>query len=438
VAELRDLYENLRQNPLGEANKIQQRLAQFDEIRQEIPRLRADWERLQQQARRDREAIDMARHHDVALVREKLDALRMKQPDPAQLAEFLLGEQFTNRLQELALWAREAREFYTLAYGRPDLNRRQGRGTEISFLRGPRRPGLLFQSLTLDGCGRFADQDIQFLAQIRNLTPDPKLLGQPILCQFRCRGTAEFQAQATIDCTGETPREHLVVNCPRWVQPRRVLGKEGKLALEMSPGAAHVWLELDLVADRLCGRLIWKQDDARFVSLVDSQRTGARLAEHLRAVASDIHGLQAVVQLTGTLQRPRFQLHSDLGPQLAQGIHHAVQRELDFRRDQLTQFAQKNLQKGLEEFDQLLQDKQQELQAAIQRGEQELEKAKQKLLAKYNVPDLLKKHGVDLDRVLPQVPNLPQLSNLPRMDNLPPVQGILPGQGVSFDGLLKR
>jgi len=104
--------------------------------------------------------------------------------------------------------------------------------------------------------------------------------------------------------------------------------------------------------------------------------------------------------LTGTLRQPHVQMQSNLGPQLAQGFNGAVQRELDFRRDQLTQLAQENVDKTLNRLDQLIQEKQKDLLGTLQIGDQQMEQLKKQLLAQVDVPGLLQAKGLSLDKLL--------------------------------------
>ena len=124
------------------------------------------------------------------------------------------------------------------------------------------------------------------------------------------------------------------------------------------------------------------------------------LAEQLQAIAGDVHSLQAKVDLTGTLRRPGFRMQSNLGPQLTQGIQGAVQRELDFRRDQLAKLAQDNVDKTLKQLEQGIADKQKDLLGTLQIGQQEMDQIKTQLLAQFNVPGLLQAKGLSLDKFL--------------------------------------
>ena len=93
-------------------------------------------------------------------------------------------------------------------------------------------------------------------------------------------------------------------------------------------------------------------------------------------------------------------MQSNLGPQLAQGIQGAVQRELDFRRDQLTKLAQDNVDKTVNKLEQGIAEKQKELLDRLQIGQQEMEQIKTQLLAQLNVPGLLQAKGLSLDHFL--------------------------------------
>lgn len=459
VQNLRELYNSVRENPLRELPNLEKHVAQLEQIRKEIPQLRDEFERLQKQALQDRQAIDSARQHDVATIKEKLN---LKNLDPNSLSQYLIGPQFTQYLEQFSSWVQQARELYGVVQEHPELNQSKGRGVTVSFDAGPRQPTLLIQMLGLDGQARLGDEEVAFVGRLRNLTPQPKLLGQPAQFQFQCRGKADFQVEATLDRTGLTPKEHLVINIPKLAQPQRVLGKEDRLALRLAPGAAHVWLQVDFVAEQMNGQIIWKQEDTHLSPVIDEQRTGARLAEHMRAVAGEVHSFHAAIQLTGTVRRPHLQLQSNLGPQLAQGINGAVQRELEFRQEQLTKLAQDNVDKALAQVDRLIQEKQHELASLLQLGDQQMEQLKQQLLAQVNVPGILQQKGLaQVEGLLKGRGLLPGTGLLPSATSsqlppaaqgtpfspggtaspgfhLPPAQDVLQATGFSIENRLRR
>ena len=80
--------------------------------------------------------------------------------------------------------------------------------------------------------------------------------------------------------------------------------------------------------------------------------------------------LEANVTLSGTLRRPRWEIESNVGPQLAAGIDGAVRRYLTERRDRLVAKVQGKVDDQLAKLAELRTQAQQELLGSLGEDQQ--------------------------------------------------------------------
>jgi hypothetical protein len=80
-------------------------------------------------------------------------------------------------------------------------------------------------------------------------------------------------------------------------------------------------------------------------------------------------------------------MRSNLGPQLAQGIEDAFQRELLYRRDQLVQHADRAIQSQRDAYGQTLVDRHRALVDRLKVGDHEVQQLKQQIAARVSLPN---------------------------------------------------
>ncbi len=78
--------------------------------------------------------------------------------------------------------------------------------------------------------------------------------------------------------------------------------------------------------------------------------------------------LRVACHLGGTLERPRVQLRSNLGPELAAAISRVAQQQLQKRREELAAALQQQVDSQLAEFHRLAAQQQEELLRQIEQG----------------------------------------------------------------------
>jgi hypothetical protein len=199
-----------------------------------------------------------------------------------------------------------------------------------------------------------------------------------------------------LDRTQPVARDHITVECPSLAQPKRLLGKPDQIAVAVSPATASLSLRLELDGENLSGRLSVRQEPVELKPELSAAYGGQQMADRLQDALREIRTLDVTARLSGTLKRPTCQIQSTLGPQLAQAFQRLLFRELETRRDELSQMVQAKVDGEMLRFEQLFIARQQALLARLQQNGVDVQQLRE--LATRQMP------GLDrlLDKNLPK------------------------------------
>lgn len=364
---LQELAKGASANPLENFGRAQQIIAEVDAIQREIGTLRAEIERLRDQALRDRDAIVAAQQNDLRRIREQW---RLDDLESGGLSGYLLGREVQQRVQTVAQWVRWLREYWPSdPADTPWMpSPRRARGVDVLFAGLTPEPNFLIRSLHIDGEGQARGERFEFVGTAQGVTLQPRLYGQPAVLHLEVRGAVAMQIDAVVDRTQPVARDRIAVECPSIPQPERVLGKTDQIAVVVSPGDTRLSLRLELEGERLSGRLGVRQEGVELAPSLAAAYGGQALADRLRDALRSVRTLEATVQLSGTIQRPEFQIQATLGPQLAQALQTLLFRELEVRREEISRLVEAKVQEEMLRFEQLFVAKQQALLARLQKN----------------------------------------------------------------------
>jgi len=403
VAKLKELVRQIRDaKAIPNPQRIEEAAAQMAQTRGELERLPSDVRRLSEQVKLDAKAMQEAKDHDVAYLRSKLT---WESLDGQTLTHYLLGREQAARLQELLGWVQWSRQCIPRRREFAQPERLRGRIVPLGDLRP--LPRVLFQRLAVEGDFRDGGQYVPFTGTLTDLTTEPARHGRPATVTIEARGETPLRVFAVLDRAGAAPHDRLVVDLPRVDLPARTLGRAEELALRVAPGRAAFKLEIDLRDDSLAGQLVFAQESVRLETALAASFGGEPVRTRVNQALQQVQQLTVTVDLAGTLRRPNARLHSNLGPQLAEGLSTAVRQELQTRVDQLAARVDREVVEQLDKLDRLVSVKSNEILARLNVPRKELEKLTAPVPGQWNLDQLGK---------LPpavhtgQLPKLPQLS----------------------------
>lgn len=353
---LRDAAKTAKTDPLAALGQVEQTRQLLAEVQSEAAQLGPEMNRLWQQAQQDRVALDAARRRDIAKLRQRI---KLENLDGDTLTRYLLGRQQQERISEIIRWVRIARRL--IPKGAGETQRERPLGVDVEFPSPNSLPDFLVRSLELTGELQGGELPLAFQATLCDVTSDPVLHGKPITLEAQTSGDAEVHVAATFDRTQATSVDQIKIRCPAIEQPAMTLGKPEQLALAVEPGTAAVAVTLLLRGEELSGEVSYRQQVRGVQSHVANSYGGRRLQKSLQRTLDGIWELDATVTLSGTLEDPKWQVHSPLGPALARTMRDAFVDEVAAERQQLEQRLNERIGRELASFQQLVADRQQSL-----------------------------------------------------------------------------
>lgn len=322
VDALRRVAEDARSNPLRHAEFLRSAPQKAAELKQRLASLHTRLAALPAEVAADKQRIDGARLRDEQRLRERL---QVNQLDPQSLTTQLLGDQMTGSLGELIAWVRWTREMMPSRKA-PRGTTPRDRGMDVSFVGVRQRPDLLIRQLEVSGATRLAGRAVELNGLISDFTTTPALHGKPMEIELSTTGALPLQVRATIDRTGATPADRLLVDCPAFDLPAAQLGDAAKFGLSMDPSTASLSVSLQIDGEQLAGEVQLVQDRVALTPQVGPN--AGTLVRRLGSLAGDqVASLKKPatrVTLSGSLDDPKMAIWSTLGPAVAESLEKAA------------------------------------------------------------------------------------------------------------------
>lgn len=357
-------FREAKKNPLRSVAILAALNEQLAATRNELKTTLAEIQALPAQAKADRAAVDAARKQDQQFLKDSLDIAKT---DGGQLTQYLLGETAHGYITDTMGWVQYVRSWIPKSkIERPD----RARGTNILFV-DRRLPSCLIERVTLTGAARLGGQPLEVTGLLTDVTTEPELHDRPLQLHLVAAGAVGGDVLVTIDRRGGAAHDTLVLDCPNLAIGERTLGKADSLAVQVAPGRASVKANLVLEGDQLTGTIHVCQSSTLAASTpkLRDDRIAAMLGDSLRGVDR----LEATINLAGTLRKPQWQIDSNVGPQLADGMKGAAKKYLTERRDRLVAKVQGKVDEQMARLDAKRQEAQAELMGKLGENQQIVE-----------------------------------------------------------------
>ncbi len=391
VRQIRDTIKQVADKPLDHLDKIKPLTESIDKARRDSTELQARVRQLHEQMKHDREALDIARQHDLEYVRQRL---RLDDLDGNSLSEYLLGPVWGPRIEGGLRWLQRTRE--ELQQNESEQLARASRGVNVLFPGIPASADVVVQKLNLSGRGTVNALPFTFVGAAHDLTHQPRRHGTPTTIAVRTDGAIQMTARGTLDRRGDQPTDQWVVDVPAWKQNGETLGKPGKLAVQIAPGTARVHAELVIRDRELQGKITVIQDQLQLQPLVPERYAKFVSPQNLQAAVAGIQQLQAELLVSGDILKPRYELRSNLGPQLATGLNQAVRQELAAREQQLLAKADSEVKEELDKLQEKLAADHGKILERLEVGDEQMQQIRTLLTARIGSPSDLLKRGKKL------------------------------------------
>lgn len=330
VKELKTQFENAKQgDTIQQIEQYVQVAQRAEQLALDARTLKEDVQAIVPEVRVDFDEVNAARVRDQEMVLHKLQLLK---PDKRRISEMLVGRQMYRQLVELMTWVETLREYQRDL--RQQTKPERGRGTDFSFALTEPTPDFVLAKLLVTGEFSENGEVIPFEAQITDVTDNAPLLGRPCIVRLKTQGSQPLLLQVTYDARTELPVISLAAEYSDLDgYPIRV-GKDDKAKISGRLSGVRWNLDLQLAGNALTGRMDLHSSlmDQAF-TLKEGLRPEFAMAAN-RAL-SQIRDVNATVVVSGTVDKPELDLHSDVGEQLADGMETAVRMQLEETRTKL-------------------------------------------------------------------------------------------------------
>ena len=257
-------------------------------------------------------------------------------------------------MNELVAWVRWMREM-------APANAKNGgtatRGEDILFPGHYAEPGILIRSLQLDGSARIAGQPIELRGALMNLSSAPRLLNEPIRLHLVGQGSLPLELLATIDRTGTTPRDELLVDCQGVLLRGMALGKAEQLGMSLAPSVGSLSVSVVVDGDKLSGNIQMVQHKVQITPALNGAG-GEALTTAMNDTLENVNSIATRLSLGGTINQPTCSLWSNLGPAVAEAMQRAVRRTGDQHAKALLVEAGRRVDERLAEVDRQMAERQ--------------------------------------------------------------------------------
>jgi uncharacterized protein (TIGR03545 family) len=349
-------FREVKKNPLRGAEQLGKLQQQLADTQAQLKTTLAELAALPAQAKADRTAVDAARKQDQEFLKSTIDIAKT---DGGQLTQYLLGETAHGYVAESIGWVQYIRSWIPKTKMERPV---RARGTNVHFVQ-RQRPKFLIERVALTGTARLGGQPLELTGLLTDATTEPALHQRPMQLHLVSGGAIGGDVLLTVDRRNGAQRDTLVIDCPRLALSERTLGRADRLAVHVAPGEASIAANLVLEGDELSGTIHLHQASklAAATPAIRDDRIGEMIGESL----SDVDRLEATIELAGTLRKPKFEIDSNLGPQLASGAATAARKYLTERRDRLVAKVQGQVDEQLAKLETRRNEAQQELMAKL-------------------------------------------------------------------------
>ena len=352
----------IKANPLRGLEKLPALQQQVTQLQQEVKLVQQQIGNLPKQAEADRQAVLAARQQDEQFIRQQLQFDTL---DGEGLTQTLLGKPVNDGLVTALGWIRWARD--QIPAGSNDLKEHRGRGTTVVFT--PPQPDYLVEQLQIEGSASVNGKSLQLTGMLTGVSDAPQLLDEPARLQLSGSDALQWNVNIEIDRRDDTARDKLLLICPEWGMAQRTLGNADKLAIEMGEGVAQFKVELDLRGDELSGEVLFAQESLELTPRL-AKSPSKNLSAVLDGALAGVQRLEAKVSLTGTLEKPKVTIASDIGNQVAAGFNASVKSLVQNRADGLLAKSREQVDAQLAKLTKLREQAQQELLGQLGEGQE--------------------------------------------------------------------
>jgi len=168
---------------------------------------------------------------------------------------------------------------------------------------------------------------------IADVSSDPKLYGKPTVVRMKGQGEADVQMKAELNRTQDVPSNILDVAYVLDKATSNRLGDDDSLIVDVQAGSTRWNVHIETLGDKLTGTVIMVQTPV--VLTPEMKANDETLKRLITASMQNIDRIDATVELSGTIKKPKLKLKTNLGESISNGVKQGFGREVSAQKDAL-------------------------------------------------------------------------------------------------------
>jgi uncharacterized protein (TIGR03545 family) len=320
--------QSKRMDPLQRVEAYRRIANDSSRLLREVSTIRDDLKVLPKKAEGDLGDLDEARKRDQAEIKRKVEELVL---DGDKLSEFLLGPTVHHRIRKTLAWldwgSKQASKFSDTP--KPERQR----GDDIFFPLDEPLPDYLARLIEVTGQGEIGGDQMAVQGTIVDVSSDPQLYGKPTVVRMNGKGEADVQMKAELDRTQDIPANILDVAYILDEATTNKLGDDDSLVVEVRAGNTRWNVHIETVGDELTGTVVLVQEPVLMIPKTKSD--DETLGRLIAASMKNIDRIDATVELSGTIKKPKLKLKTNLGETISNGVKQGFGQEVSAQKDAL-------------------------------------------------------------------------------------------------------
>ncbi|MHC4878502.1 MAG: TIGR03545 family protein [Planctomycetota bacterium] len=314
-------------NPLKKIEVYRKVAQDGKRLLNDVQLVRIDLQKLPGKATNDLGDLNEARKRDQEEIKRKVNELIV---DQDKLSEFLLGPELHHKVKTTLSWVKWANR--TADQFKSDPKPEHMRGEDVLFHRDEELPKYLARLINVDGNGRIGDDDLWVEGTIADVCSDPILYGKPTVIRMKGRGEAIVDFKGELDRTTAIPQNEVDLVYDLDSPTTQRLGDSDSLEIEVQAESTQWRVDVTTVGEELSGKLFLTQQPVLLTPHV-KEGVDEAIVRVIHASVQTIDRVEASVALSGTLDRPKLKLSTNLGPAIANGVKRGLGNEMSAQKD---------------------------------------------------------------------------------------------------------
>jgi hypothetical protein len=327
--------------------------------------------------------------------RNKIKSLQVPNINAEQLSESLIGAEIKEQWKKTVTWGDWARSLLVPVEAGDNTVSiydhfgitppKQFRGENIHLTVLDARSEFLIETTNLTGQALWGTVPVYFNGTVKNLAQPVTLGFSPTVAQFCFSGsgipaspilpdnnavTAEQIPAAVnpdlvpniyvtiqIDRIGENNEDQMIICCPRYQLPERILGNSEKLAINVSPGTSRLDGVLLLQGETLSGEIRIIQSNIRLSAILPAKQQDSELQQILQQLLDSVDTLTANILVSGTRSEPVYVFKSNIAEVIRPRIESVIQKRWELLCQKAEQLVLEEANQGAGTLNAVLQEK---------------------------------------------------------------------------------